>query len=897
MAHEFKAKNGVITPLVITSAGTATSAPLRLPHGTAPTTPANGDIWTTSTDIAVRINGVTKLLVGKNGDTMSGNLTFGGNVGLLWSANTDAASLVFVSSSDATSGNRALSNLVMTLMDNGNEGFAINSTNGSTTTEILYVNPLEFSYKSNAIWHAGNDGSGSGLDADLLDGQDGSYYLDWQNITNKPDPVITVTLSGDVTGSASATLTDLASGTVSISTTVAANSVALGTDTTGNYAASVAVSGNGLSLTGAAGEGTAYTIASNATAANTASTIVFRDSSGDFGANTITLAGELRGPASFVIDPSAVGDNTGTVVIKGNLQVDGTTTTINSTVVTIDDLNITLAANATTASAANGAGITVNGAAATILYASSTDTWNFNKTIVGSLTGNSSSTTALQTARTINGVSFDGTANVSFFDVFTPSAASPGPQTFPANTIRGFSAYSSSDFPSTFFSGISVIGSGGSYSGQLAWNWNTEEAAPTGLYFRTNDDTTTPSAWSAWRRVLVDGDVGNGGFTVTAGSGLTGGGSLGTANQSTSTSVTLSHGDTSTQASVDNANGTVIQDVTLDEYGHITALGSVDLDNRYYTETESDSLFVNTAGDTMTGRLILPSGASGGVAFPADAFGGSGDTASITLQTASGESTRMTFTMTNDVDDMFAFVAPSANGLLMNGNVVWHAGNDGTGSGLDADTLDGNHATAFATASHAHDYLPLTGGTLTGTLTINTGSPTVYFQDTDQNSAMLHCNSNLFYILRGGTNATTWTQVNGQWPAYWDLTNNNATFGGALWCAGDVTAYSDAKLKTNIVTIDNALDKVARLRGVYYTRKADDTQTRQIGVVAQEVQIVVPEAVMLHQDESDTEGTLGVAYGNLVGLLIEAVKEQQQEITDIKKQLADLMSLVTQLVK
>lgn len=63
------------------------------------------------------------------------------------------------------------------------------------------------------------DGAGSGLDADLLDGQHGSYYLDWANTTNKPDPVITVTLTGDITGSANTTLTDLASGTVSITTT------------------------------------------------------------------------------------------------------------------------------------------------------------------------------------------------------------------------------------------------------------------------------------------------------------------------------------------------------------------------------------------------------------------------------------------------------------------------------------------------------------------------------------------------------------------------------------------------------------------------------------------------------------------------------------------------------
>ena len=64
--------------------------------------------------------------------------------------------------------------------------------------------------------------------------------VDWSEIQNKPDPTVTVTLTGDVTGTANTTLTDLASGTISVATTIAVNSVALGTDTTGNYVASVA---------------------------------------------------------------------------------------------------------------------------------------------------------------------------------------------------------------------------------------------------------------------------------------------------------------------------------------------------------------------------------------------------------------------------------------------------------------------------------------------------------------------------------------------------------------------------------------------------------------------------------------------------------------------------------
>jgi hypothetical protein len=95
----------------------------------------------------------------------------------------------------------------------------------------------------------------------------------------------------------------------------------------------------------------------------------------------ITTTGYIAGPATFTIDPAAVGDNTGTVVIAGNLQVDGTTTTINSTTLEVDDLNITLASGAANAAAANGAGITVDGASATITYDGTNDEWDFNKDI------------------------------------------------------------------------------------------------------------------------------------------------------------------------------------------------------------------------------------------------------------------------------------------------------------------------------------------------------------------------------------------------------------------------------------------------------------------------------------------------------------------------------------
>lgn len=93
----------------------------------------------------------------------------------------------------------------------------------------------------------------------------------------------------------------------------------------------------------------------------------------------ITTTGYIAGPANLTIDPAGIGDNTGKVIIAGDLQVDGTQTIVNSTTVSINDKNIILADSAADSAAANGAGITVEGANALIQYNATADTWDLNK--------------------------------------------------------------------------------------------------------------------------------------------------------------------------------------------------------------------------------------------------------------------------------------------------------------------------------------------------------------------------------------------------------------------------------------------------------------------------------------------------------------------------------------
>jgi hypothetical protein len=139
-------------------------------------------------------------------------------------------------------------------------------------------------------------------------------------------------------------------------------------------------------------------------------------------------------------------------------------------------------------------------------------------------------------------------------------------------------------------------------------------------------------------------------------------------------------------------------------------------------------------------------------------------------------------------------------------NKMWHAGNDGAGSGLDADLLDGENLV---------------------------------------------------------DNASTANTVVGR-----DGSGNIQ--------ANQVTATSDVRLKTNIKTISNSLEKVLSMRGVEYDR-VDLDNAHHIGVVAQEIENIVPEVVF-----EGAKGLKSVSYGNLVAVLIEAIKEQQNQINNLQ---------------
>ena len=120
--------------------------------------------------------------------------------------------------------------------------------------------------------------------------------------------------------------------------------------------------------------------------------------------------------------------------------------------------------------------------------------------------------------------------------------------------------------------------------------------------------------------------------------------------------------------------------------------------------------------------------------------------------------------------------------------------------------------------------------------------------------------------------------VNGSGKFSGDIISENLT------ASGDITAGSDRRLKDDIQPLTSSLEKVKKLQGVSYTRNDLVCNDRRIGLVAQDGEEVIPEVVSTSQLEM--KDNKSISYGNLVAVLVEAIKEQQAQIDDLKSKLA-----------
>lgn len=227
-------------------------------------------------------------------------------------------------------------------------------------------------------------------------------------------------------------------------------------------------------------------------------------------------------------------------------------------------------------------------------------------------------------------------------------------------------------------------------------------------------------------------------------------------------------------------------------------------------------------------------------------------------------------------------------------------GNDG-GSNITALTLDMSEAGAAtfnssvtATAVTANGgvtvdnitidgtEIDLSSGNLTldvaGQIVLDADGGELQFKDGGTTIGTIYNSSNNLAIFSNVSDADLLLQGNDGGSTITACSFDMSAAGAATF-NNDVTAFSDERLKENIETIPNALDKVCQMRGVTFNRTDFDGE-KQMGVIAQEVEKIIPEVVK----EDDSEDKIkSVAYGNMVGVLIEAIKDLKAEVDELKK--------------
>ncbi len=306
----------------------------------------------------------------------------------------------------------------------------------------------------------------------------------------------------------------------------------------------------------------------------------------------------------------------------------------------------------------------------------------------------------------------------------------------------------------------------------------------------------------------------------------------------------LSPGSFTAGGTISNTSG----DITIDAVGDII----LDADNA--------DIFLKDAGTTF-GSLTNTSG---------------------NLIIKSGTTTAATFSGAN-----VTFAGTIASGAIDNGSSnITSGGVIKIDVDADADDLTGDSATGRLTIGAGEDLNLYHGGTNsyivndTGDLIIDSHADIVLdadgadirFKDNGTTLGEIGAANSDFNISSSVQDKDITFKGNDGGSTITALTLDMSSAGAATF-NNDVTAFSDERLKTDIKTIDNALNKVCDMRGVYFNRDG----AAGTGVIAQEIQDILPEVV------HDKQEYLSVAYGNMVGVLIEAIKELKKEVETLKE--------------
>jgi hypothetical protein len=505
------------------------------------------------------------------------------------------------------------------------------------------------------------------------------------------------------------------------------------------------------------------------------------------------------------------------LILSGNLTVNGTTTTINSTTISVDDINIEIGSVAVpTDVTANGGGITLRGTTNKTLTWDSTNT-NWTSSEHWNIpTGKSYkiNNIALLTATTVLGKTVgDSTAGAIV-------------------TIDGIQTLANKTFTAPAL--------GTPASGVLTNCTGTAAGLTSGSV--TNATLSTALTVNTGSLTLAGNIANTSVLTVGAGASSVSGSNTG---DQTGGTPALVFGTTNTAGASTN----------------------------FLRRDDTVAIFDGTVGVVPT--TVATSGLS---------------TAGTAAFAARQDHTHNIPILSGTVSGIVATQGTSATNLWLNGNGAWSAPTYAQIGALGASgsvylgttpVLYNRGPGALSLAGVSIDGSAGTAGSASSADALNTANSYQGVNFTSTGRFLAASGSaavpSIAWSADGGTDTGFYWGGDG----YTFFTNNSVYSGqigpgGNLIMVGNVTAYSDIRIKTNITKITGALDKVDQLNGYTFDR-TDVNLPRQTGVIAQEVLKVLPEAVM-----GTEETKYSVAYGNMVGLLIEAIKELRAEVAELK---------------
>ncbi|EFE8054692.1 hypothetical protein F2M95_05800, partial [Escherichia coli] len=566
--------------------------------------------------------------------------------------------------------------------------------------------------------------------------------------------------------------------------------------------------------------------------------------------------------------------------------------------------------------------------------------------INGSLNGNASTATKLQTARNINGVKFDGSGDININTLVSRGRVTAlSGSTQGTAGIQMYEAYSN-NYPTSFGNVLHMKGASAAGEGELLIGWSGTDGAHAPVYVRSRRDTSTAN-WSGWAQVYTTAhkptaaDVGalpSGGGTLSGALTLSmAAPSVQLRGQGTDTRqyIMAYRTDGATSWYVGKANNgsdnAMFWNYTGSNGIELAADGNVRINakGKQFTFANNGNLGLVASLDQSSvpqgtyHQVALNTGTVGGKSYLRKFRGGNTDT--IWHETVQGGLLRWATGNADEQEELSIstgygvrargeITSLSANGLrVAYGNYGFFIRNDGgttyfmlTASGDKFGSWNAlrpmyiNNASGAVTMGNG---LSLAGGlnVTSGNIRIPTSSTS--WIDMRNNAALSNSSAvatssasaiirqehaDRHYFVGGlGNSQFGFYMINKSRTANGTDANAYLQNDGTWVCGGngsfnDVYIRSDRRSKRNIRKIDRALDKLEQIEGVLYEIQVCGRYEQSGGLIAQDVQNVQPELVTVDHNDQSGEPRLRLNYNGVIGMLVEAVKELREEVRELK---------------